>query len=162
MSAHLSILSRAGLVVSHRQGRSIIYRANLSHMQEAIRFLVNDCCAGHPTVCGTLADEQLINAMMAEPIVINRPIVVTHKGTRLCRHSETLLNLPDHPVAHFVKEDGENTFKVISTNEDERGKERIQGKVMPDSIGRGMDYDVLLLCWRTTRLKRRMKSPDRP
>lgn len=56
MSAHLSVLSRAGLVVSRRQGRSIIYRANLNHMQEAIRFLVRDCCAGHPEVCGPLAE----------------------------------------------------------------------------------------------------------
>lgn len=56
MSAHLAVLSRACLVVSRRQGRSIIYRANLSHMQEAIRFLVRDCCAGHPEVCGPLAE----------------------------------------------------------------------------------------------------------
>ncbi|MGS2744137.1 ArsC/Spx/MgsR family protein [Halomonas sp. LS-001] len=124
MSAHLSVLSWAGLVVSRRQGRSIIYRANLNHMQEAIRFLVNDCCAEHPAVCGPLADEQLINAMMAEPILINRPIVVTHKGTRLCRPSETVLNLPEHPVAHFVKEDGETLLKSsvpMKTNEVEKG-----------------------------------------
>jgi DNA-binding transcriptional ArsR family regulator len=54
MSAHLSVLARAGLVISQRQGRSIIYRANLSRMQETIRFLVNDCCAGHPQVCQPL------------------------------------------------------------------------------------------------------------
>lgn len=54
-----------------------------------------------------LTDEQLIDAMLAEPILINRPIVVTRKGTRLCRPSETVLDLLDHPVAHFVKEDGE-------------------------------------------------------
>ena len=59
MSAHLAVLSRAGLVVSRRQGRSIIYRANLSHMQEAIRFLVRDCCAGHPEVCEPLAQSLL-------------------------------------------------------------------------------------------------------
>ncbi|WNK20279.1 metalloregulator ArsR/SmtB family transcription factor [Halomonas piscis] len=55
MSAHLSVLSRTGLVLSRRQSRSIIYRANLNHMQETIRFLVNDCCAGHPEVCDPLA-----------------------------------------------------------------------------------------------------------
>nr|WP_300314119.1 metalloregulator ArsR/SmtB family transcription factor [Halomonas sp.] len=54
MSAHLAVLSRAGLAASQRQGRSIIYRANLKHMQEAIRFLVRDCCGGHPEVCGPL------------------------------------------------------------------------------------------------------------
>lgn len=54
-----------------------------------------------------LTDDQLIDAMLAEPILINRPIVVTRKGARLCRPSETVLDLLDHPVAHFVKEDGE-------------------------------------------------------
>lgn len=51
MSAHLSVLSRAGWVVSRRQSRSIIYRANLDHMQQILRFLVRDCCAGHPEIC---------------------------------------------------------------------------------------------------------------
>ena len=51
MSAHLAVLSRAGWVISRRQSRSIIYRANLEHMQETLRFLVRDCCAGHPEVC---------------------------------------------------------------------------------------------------------------
>lgn len=54
MSAHLSILVRAGLAVSQRQSRSIIYRANLDHMKETIQFLVRDCCAGHPEVCEPL------------------------------------------------------------------------------------------------------------
>ncbi|WP_235042460.1 ArsR/SmtB family transcription factor [Vreelandella profundi] len=51
MSAHLSVLSRAGWIVSRRQGRSIIYRASLRHMQQTINFLIHDCCAGHPDVC---------------------------------------------------------------------------------------------------------------
>jgi arsenate reductase (glutaredoxin) len=52
-------------------------------------------------------DDQLIDFMLAHPILINRPIVVTPKGTRLCRPSETVLDLLDHPVASHVKEDGE-------------------------------------------------------
>ena len=55
----------------------------------------------------TLDDEQLIDAMMAHPILINRPIVITPKGAKLCRPSEQVLALLDRPVAHFVKEDGE-------------------------------------------------------
>lgn len=51
LSGHLSILSRAGWVVSTRHGRTIIYRANLSHMRSVLHFLVWDCCAGHPEVC---------------------------------------------------------------------------------------------------------------
>lgn len=51
MSAHLAVLARAGWVASQRQSRSIIYRANLEHMNQTIEFLVRDCCAGHPEVC---------------------------------------------------------------------------------------------------------------
>jgi arsenate reductase (glutaredoxin) len=53
------------------------------------------------------SDDQLIDFMLAHPILINRPIVVTPKGTRLCRPSEAVLDLLDHPVGSFVKEDGE-------------------------------------------------------
>ena len=52
------------------------------------------------------SDDELIDVMLAHPILINRPIVVTAKGTRLCRPSETVLDLLAHPVATFVKEDG--------------------------------------------------------
>ncbi|CCD87417.1 arsenate reductase (Arsenical pump modifier) [Bradyrhizobium sp. ORS 285] len=52
-------------------------------------------------------DDQLIEAMLAHPILINRPIVVTGKGARLCRPSELVLDLLDHPVSSFTKEDGE-------------------------------------------------------
>jgi arsenate reductase (glutaredoxin) len=53
------------------------------------------------------SDDELIDFMLAHPILINRPIVVTAKGTRLCRPSETVLDLLDHPADTFVKEDGE-------------------------------------------------------
>jgi arsenate reductase len=52
-------------------------------------------------------DDRLIEAMLAHPILINRPIVLTSKGARLCRPSELVLDLLDHPVASFTKEDGE-------------------------------------------------------
>ncbi len=52
-------------------------------------------------------DDELLDAMLAHPILLNRPIVVTEKGARLCRPSELVLDLLDHPVAHFTKEDGE-------------------------------------------------------
>ncbi|KPC35256.1 Arsenate reductase [Pseudomonas syringae pv. cilantro] len=56
----------------------------------------------------SLADEQLIDAMMAHPILINRPIVVTPLGTRLCRPSEAVLDLLPHKQrGSFVKEDGQ-------------------------------------------------------
>ena len=53
------------------------------------------------------SDDELIDQMLAHPILINRPIVVTPKGARLCRPSEAVIDLLDHPVGRFVKEDGE-------------------------------------------------------
>jgi arsenate reductase len=53
------------------------------------------------------SDDQLIDLMLDHPILINRPIVVTPKGTKLCRPSEAVLDLLEHPVGSFVKEDGE-------------------------------------------------------
>ena len=56
----------------------------------------------------TLTDDALVDAMMAHPILINRPIVVTARGVRLCRPSEVVLDiLPRALEADFVKEDGE-------------------------------------------------------
>ena len=53
-------------------------------------------------------DEQLIDAMLAHPILINRPVVVTPLGTKLCRPSEVVLDiLPDPQQGAFTKEDGE-------------------------------------------------------
>lgn len=53
-------------------------------------------------------DDQLIDHMLAHPILINRPIVVTPKGTKLCRPSEVVLEiLPNAHIGRFVKEDGE-------------------------------------------------------
>ena len=52
-------------------------------------------------------DGELVDFMIAHPILINRPIVETPRGTRLCRPSEVVLDLLDNPVARFVKEDGE-------------------------------------------------------
>jgi arsenate reductase len=57
------------------------------------------------------SDAQLLDFMLAHPILINRPIVVTPKGTKLCRPSEAVLDLLDHPADTFVKEDGEIVAK---------------------------------------------------
>lgn len=56
----------------------------------------------------SLSDDQLIDFMMAHPILINRPIVVTSKGVRLCRPSEVVLEiLPNPDIGEFAKEDGQ-------------------------------------------------------
>ena len=53
-------------------------------------------------------DDELLDAMLANPILINRPIVETEKGVRLCRPSERVLELlPNPDIGVFTKEDGE-------------------------------------------------------
>ena len=54
-----------------------------------------------------LTDDQLLDAMLAHPILINRPIVVSPKGVKLCRPSEEVLDLLPPQRGEFVKEDGE-------------------------------------------------------
>ncbi len=194
MSAHLATLQRAGLVISRRQSRSMIYRARLESLNETLDFLVQDCCAGDPQRCApdvpgqaplqgdtpmtsviyhnpacgtsrntlammrasgeephvieylktpptrqklvelldamqitprellrskeiprleldldadTLDDDALIDVMLEHPLLINRPIVITPKGARLCRPSEAVLSLLATPVDTFTKENGE-------------------------------------------------------
>lgn len=55
----------------------------------------------------SLTDDALLGAMLAHPILINRPVVVSSKGVRLCRPSEVVLELLPAPIGRFVKEDGE-------------------------------------------------------
>lgn len=62
------------------------------------------------------SDDELIDFMLAHPILINRPIVVTPLGTRLCRPSEAVLDvLPNADIGPFTKDDGEVVI-------DEKGK----------------------------------------
>jgi arsenate reductase len=56
----------------------------------------------------SLSDDALVDAMMAHPILINRPLVASPLGVKLCRPSETVLDLlPSDQLAAFAKEDGE-------------------------------------------------------
>ncbi len=61
-----------------------------------------------------LTDAQLLDAVAAHPILLNRPLVISPKGVRLCRPSETALDLLPAQQGEFVKEDGE---RIV----DERG-----------------------------------------
>jgi ArsR family transcriptional regulator len=56
LSAHLSVLARAGLVTSERFSRSIVYRANLAEFEDVVLFLLQDCCGGRPEVCAPLLE----------------------------------------------------------------------------------------------------------
>lgn len=57
MSAHLAVLARAGLATGERQGRSIIYRADLPALRDVLLFLLQDCCNGRPEICAPLIAE---------------------------------------------------------------------------------------------------------
>ena len=54
-----------------------------------------------------IADEAIIQAMLSHPILVNRPIVATPLGVKLCRPSEVVFGLLEHPPTTFTKEDGE-------------------------------------------------------
>jgi arsenate reductase len=55
----------------------------------------------------TVSEDRILQAMIAHPILVNRPIVVTPKGVKLCRPSEVVLALLDRPPESFTKEDVE-------------------------------------------------------
>lgn len=59
MSTHLAQLTRAGLVRSRRESRSIIYMADLAGTRALLAFLVQDCCRGRPEACAPLLDSVL-------------------------------------------------------------------------------------------------------
>ena len=54
-------------------------------------------------------DDQILDAMIAHPILVNRPIVVSQMGIRLCRPSEVVMELLKNPISGFKKEDGSIT-----------------------------------------------------
>lgn len=56
LSANLNVLSHAGLIVSRREGRSIVYSADFAAMSGLLGFLMEDCCAGAPEICAPLGD----------------------------------------------------------------------------------------------------------
>ena len=61
----------------------------------------------------SLSDDALVDAMMAHPILINRPIVVSPLGVKLCRPSEQVLDLlPNAQLGAFAKEDGEQVINA--------------------------------------------------
>ena len=90
---------------SREQLQTLIRDAGLS-VREALRqkeALYTELQLDRPE----LSDEALLDAMLAHPILINRPFVVTELGTRLCRPSELVLDLLPPQRGAFSKEDGE-------------------------------------------------------
>lgn len=56
LSAQLALLANAGLIASRRDGRSIIYTADISGLSDLILYLMEDCCQGRPEICAPLAE----------------------------------------------------------------------------------------------------------
>jgi ArsR family transcriptional regulator, arsenate/arsenite/antimonite-responsive transcriptional repressor len=56
LSTNLNILAGAGLVRARREGRSVIYVAGYDRMSDLLAYLMEDCCAGNPSICGPLVD----------------------------------------------------------------------------------------------------------
>ncbi len=59
LSTHLSILTRAGLLCSRREGRSVIYRVDFDGTRALLGFLLEDCCQGAPEVCSPVLESVL-------------------------------------------------------------------------------------------------------
>lgn len=68
MSAHLAVLSRAGLIDGERRSRSIVYRANLSRLRDVVLFLLKDCCEGRAEVCAPLVADLIPCCPPKEPL----------------------------------------------------------------------------------------------
>jgi ArsR family transcriptional regulator len=56
LSAHLAVLTRAGLVTSERHSRSIVYRPDLDRLRTLVLHLLQDCCGGRPDICTPVID----------------------------------------------------------------------------------------------------------
>ncbi|MDX2288783.1 MAG: metalloregulator ArsR/SmtB family transcription factor [Hyphomicrobiaceae bacterium] len=78
LSFHLKELDRAGLVRSWRDGRFIRYSADIEGMRQLLDFLTQDCCNGHPEICGGLA--KVLDAASCGPAP--RPAVLKSRGKR--------------------------------------------------------------------------------
>ena len=67
LSSHLAILVRAGLLRSARDGRTIVYRADVEGLRSVIVFLISDCCHGHPELCNMVVAAAACSASSPAP-----------------------------------------------------------------------------------------------
>jgi len=75
LSFHLAQLSRAGLIAARREGRSILYAADYGGMNALLTYLTEDCCRGHPEICGiaACAPGSASKPTQTKPIQIGEP-----------------------------------------------------------------------------------------
>jgi DNA-binding transcriptional ArsR family regulator len=67
LSSHLAILVAAGLVASRRDGRSVIYRADIEGTRTLLGFLMEDCCGGRPELCAPVLDRVFLDPRHPNP-----------------------------------------------------------------------------------------------
>lgn len=63
MSSHLAVLARAGLISAKRTGRSIVYRADLAHLQDVVLFMLKDCCGGRLEICAPVMESLALSCL---------------------------------------------------------------------------------------------------
>lgn len=111
----LAMIEAAGYAPTVVEYRRVGWtRAQLDELLSAMAARPRDIVRDKGTPAGELGildpsatDEAILAAMLAHPILVNRPIVVTPKGAKLCRPSEAVFALLDRVPAEFTKEDGE-------------------------------------------------------
>jgi ArsR family transcriptional regulator, arsenate/arsenite/antimonite-responsive transcriptional repressor / arsenate reductase (thioredoxin) len=85
MSAHLGVLSRAGLIVVERQGRVMNYRANVGGFRELVEFMARDCCGGRPELCSDIL--QRFPPVSDETKAMERVMATAFNVLFLCTHN---------------------------------------------------------------------------
>lgn len=111
----LAMIEAAGYTPAIIDYRAVGWsRAQLAALLEAMALRARDLLRERGTRAAELgltdpevADETVLEAMLLDPLLVNRPIVVTSKGVRLCRPSEIVLTLLKQTPESFIKEDGE-------------------------------------------------------
>ena len=68
LSAHVAILTRAGLIVSRKEGRSVVYAMDVAGTRALLSFLVEDCCGAEPNVCNQLIQSALLGCCPEEAV----------------------------------------------------------------------------------------------
>lgn len=79
LSSHLAILSNAGLLRSHRESRSIIYRIDFDGTRELLSFLMQDCCQGQPELCSPVIDSLLSSCCASDNTLSQNSSGETHE-----------------------------------------------------------------------------------
>jgi len=79
LSSHLAILSNAGLLTSHRQSRSIIYRIDFDGTRDLLSFLMQDCCQGQPELCSPVLDSLLLSCGASDNTLSDNTSGETHE-----------------------------------------------------------------------------------